>query len=219
VLECFFIFQEKHMLLRANVVSVTVAALLGLSSLSVFAQDQKASPVRVRGTIDSVAAGSVVLTTRDGRHQSLILNDATRYSAVTALDLSAIKPGSFIGAAGKPGANGKIEALEVVVFPEAARGTGEGHYDWDLMPGSSMTNATVSAVVSANAGRSLALTYQGKHIQIDVPKDAPVVTFVPAVAQELHPGLTVFAVANHADDGTLTAVRLVLEKNGVKPPM
>lgn len=207
------------MSLRSQAVLGTVVAVFAYSAAAAFAQEQKAPPLRVRGTVESVSAGSVVLTTRDGRHQSLVLNSATRYSAVTALDLSAIKPGSFIGTAGKPGANGRIEALEVVVFPEEARGTGEGHYDWDLMPGSSMTNATVSAVVSANAGRNLELTYQGKKIAIDVPKGTPVVTFVPAAAPDLKPGLAVFAVAARADDGTLTAARVVLEKDGVKPPM
>jgi hypothetical protein len=185
----------------------------------VFAQSQKAPPLRIRGTVEASSAGSLSVTTRDGVHQSLALTDATRYSAVKALPLSAIKQGSFIGSAGKPGPDGKIEALEVVVFPEEARGSGEGHYDWDLLPGSSMTNATVSAIVSGNAGRDLDLTYQGKTIKINVPKNVPVVTFVPSGAQEVKPGMAVFVVATRAEDGKLTAARVVHEKDGVKPPM
>jgi hypothetical protein len=204
------------MSLRSKILlSVFVAAF----TLPALAQDQKAPPVRIRGTIDTTDAATLTVTTRNGAHQTLALTGTTRYSSVVALKMSAIKKGSFIGSAGKPGANGEIEAMEVVVFPEALRGTGEGHYDWDLLPGSSMTNATVSAVVTGKTGRDLDLTYKGGTAKLKVPKDTPVVTFVPASAKDLKAGLAVFVVATPATDGTLTAARIVLEKDGVKPPM
>jgi hypothetical protein len=204
-------------------VLVLVGVLAAAITLPVLAQDQKAPPTRIRGTIE--AAGltnnpqSISVLTRDGSHQTLGLTDATRYSAVKAMKLSDIKQGSFIGSAGKPGPNGQIEALEVVVFPEEARGTGEGHYDWDLLPGSSMTNATVSAVVSGKSGRDLDLTYKGGSAKLKVPENVPVVTFVPASAKDLKAGLAVFVLATPAADGKLTAARIMLEKDGVKPPM
>lgn len=188
-------------------------------ALPVLAQDQKLPPQRIRGTIDATSATTLTVTTRDGVHQTIALADTTRYSAVKALKMSAIKKGSFIGSAGKPGPNGEIEAMEVVVFPEEARGTGEGHYDWDLLPGSSMTNATVSAIVSSNNGRDLDLTYKGGSAKLKVPKNVPVVTFVPATAKDLKAGLAVFIVATPATDGKLTAARIMVEKDGVKPPM
>lgn len=188
-------------------------------TLPAFAQDQKMPPQRIRGTIDATDATSVTLTTREGAHQTIALTGATSYSTVKALKMSAIKKGSFIGSAGKPGPNGEIEAMEVVVFPEEARGTGEGHYDWDLLPGSSMTNATVSAVVSGNSGRDLELSYKGGSAKLKVPKDVPVVTFVPASTKDLKAGLAIFIVASAAADGKLTAARIVVEKDGVKPPM
>ena len=43
--------------------------------------------------------------------------------------LDQIKDGVFIGTATK-GEN-PMTALEVVLFPESMRGTGEGHYGWD----------------------------------------------------------------------------------------
>jgi hypothetical protein len=203
---------------------VLVAGVLAAAiALPVLAQDQKAPPMRIRGTIDAASVGNnpqiISITTRDGARQTLGLTDATRYSAVKAMKLSDIKKGSFIGSAGKPGANGQIEALEVVVFPEEARGTGEGHYDWDLLPGSSMTNATVSAVVSGKSGRDLDLTYKGGSAKLKVPENVPVVTFVPASAKDLKAGLAVFVLATPAADGKLTAARIMLEKDGVKPPM
>jgi len=200
---------------RSRLLSLFTVALLALPLLS---QAQNATPNRIRGTVSAVNGSDVDVMTREGKTLKLRLSDTTRYSAVKPLDLSAIKQGSFIGTAGKPGANGSIQALEVVVFPEEARGTGEGHYDWDLLPGSSMTNATVSAVVSGNSGRDLELVYQGKSIKITVPKDVPVVTIIPATLQDLKPGLAVFAVATHTGDDW-NAARIVVEKDGVKPPM
>jgi hypothetical protein len=198
---------------------VLLSVLTVAFTLPAFAQDQKAPPQRIRGTIDATDATTLTVTTREGAHQTIALTDTTRYSAVKALKMSAIKKGSFIGSAGKPGANGEIEAMEVVVFPEEARGTGEGHYDWDLLPGSSMTNATVSAVVSGNDGRDLDLTYKGGSAKLKVPKDVPVVTFVPATTKDLKAGLSVFIIAAPSADGKLTAARVMVEKDGVKPPM
>lgn len=200
---------------RSRLLSLFAIAAL---ALPVLVQAQNAAPSRIRGTIAAVGGNNVEVLTREGKKLTLQLNDATRYSSVKALELASIKQGSFIGTAGKPTANGGVEALEVVVFPEEARGSGEGHYDWDLLPGSSMTNATVSAVVSGNAGRDLELTYQGKNIKIQVPKDVPVVTFVPATVQDLKPGLTVFVVASRSGEDW-KAGRFVIEKDGVKPPM
>lgn len=209
---------RSQVLLGVFSAAFTVASTV-IFTPSSFAQDQNVPPVRLRGTVDASDAKSISLTTRDGRHQTVALTGATGYSAVKALDLSAIKPGSYIGTVGKPGAGDKLDAVEVVVFPEEARGRGEGHRDWDLLPGSSMTNATVSAVVSGNAGRDLDLTYQGKTIKINVAKNVPVVTLTPSSAQEVKAGQAVFVVATRADDGKLTADRVVHEKDGVKPPM
>lgn len=194
---------------------------LAVAAASVIALPAQAQQqVRVRGTIAAVnGSQGITVTGRDGAPQTLALTDATRYSAVKALKMADIKKGSFIGTAGKPGPNGQIEALEVVVFPEEARGTGEGHYDWDLLPGSSMTNATVTALVSGKSGQDLDLSYKGGSAKVKVPANAPVVTFVPAAAGDLKPGLAVFAVATASPDGKLTAGRVVLEKDGVKPPM
>jgi len=200
---------------RSRVLSLLAVALLALPLLS---SAQNAAPNRIRGTVSAVNGNAVEVLTREGQTLRLRVLESTRFSAVKSLDLAAIKQGSFIGTAGKLGANGSIQALEVVVFPEEARGSGEGHYDWDLLPGSSMTNATVSAAVSGNNGRDLDLVYQGKSIKVHVPQGVPVVTFAPATQQDVKPGLAVFIVANRVADG-MSAARIVVEKDGVKPPM
>jgi hypothetical protein len=137
---------------------------------------------------------------------------------VRPVNADAIKPGTYIGAAGTPTPDGE-KALEVMVFREERRGTQEGHRAWDLVPGSNMTNATVSAVTPIDGGRELQLTYQGNSLKVRVPDDIPVVTFAPADINDLKVGGAIFAVATPAPDGRLHASSVSVEKNGVKPPM
>lgn len=116
------------------------------------------------------------------------------------------------------GTDGKLTATEVLVFPEAARGTDEGHYDWDMGPKSSMTNANVDQVVQGTSGRDLELSYKGGSNSVTVPENVPVVTFAPATHDDLKPGKQVFVVASPAGSD-YAAQRIVVEKDGVKPPM
>ncbi len=133
---------------------------------------------------------------------------------VEPIALSAIKPGAFVGIASLKG-----EALEVLVFPEAMRGTGEGHYPWDLQPESMMTNATVATVAEASDGQTLKLDYKGGTQTIHVKPGTPIVTFAPGQQSDAKTGAKVFIGATKAPDGTLTATRLNVGKDGLTPPM
>jgi pimeloyl-ACP methyl ester carboxylesterase len=174
--------------------------------------------VRVRGRIESIDGSVISVLSREGQHVQLAYDPGTRLSAVRPVDASVIKPGTYVGAAGTP-VSGGVKALELMVFRDERRGTGEGHQEWDLVPGSSMTNATVTAVTSVGNGRDLALTYQGISINVMLPDNVPIVTFAPADASDLKVGAAVFAVTAPAAGGRLFATSLVIEKNGVKPPM
>lgn len=196
-----------------SLLAVIVASCLALPALG----QQQAT--RVRGNIVTVDASSMTVTARDGQQVKLGLTPETGVAAVKALDLQAIQPGSYIGTAAKPAADGGLEAIEVVVFPEAARGTGEGQFPWDLVPGSSMTNGTVNGVVEIAKGRTLDVMFKGQKASITVPPSAPVVTFGPAERADLKPGLPVFITARPAADGTMTAARIVVGRDGVAPPM
>jgi hypothetical protein len=140
-------------------------------------------------------------------------------SAVIPADIGAIREGTFIGTAASPGPDGQLQAHEVLIFPETMRGTGEGHYPWDLAPGSTMTNATVSAVVSGVSGRALTLTYKGQQGTVVVPPDAPIVTLAPGDDSLLKPGNHVFLSARRQPDGAYTAERIAVGKDGLVPPM
>jgi hypothetical protein len=140
-------------------------------------------------------------------------------SAVKNIKLADIKPGSFVGTAATTGTDGKLTATEVLVFPEAARGTGEGHYAWDLGPNSSMTNANVDSVVEGTSGRDLKLSYKGGSNSVTVPENVPVVTFAPAARSDLISGKKVFVVASPVSGTQFVAQRVLVEKDGVVPPM
>ena len=198
----------------------TVAVLASLIAiLSNSAVAQTASPLRLRGMIDTVDAQSATMTTREGKVVKLAITKDTQYSYVKAMKMSDIKAGSFIGAAGKSGKDGTIEALEVVVFPEERRGTGEGHYAWDLLPESSMTNATVAAVAESNSGQELNLVYKDGSKKVTVPKGVPIVTILGGMAADVRAGLPVFVVATQKESGEMTAARIIVGKDGVAPPM
>jgi hypothetical protein len=143
-------------------------------------------PVRLRGVIQAVDLPCITVKERSGETLTLTLADKLTFQEVLPISVSAIQRGSFIGTAAVTRADGRLESLEVVVFPEAARGTGEGHYPWDLQPQSSMTNATVADLVQSANGRELTLRYQDGVKRMVVPEGVPVVTFKPGEPARLH---------------------------------
>jgi hypothetical protein len=196
-------------------VALAILAFVGVT----LAQTPAVKPERIRGEIVSLDGDTLKVHRRSGETVSIEVKPAVAVSAVRAIKLSEIKPGSFVGTAAMTGADGKLTATEVSVFPEAARGTGEGHYTWDFGPNSTMTNANVDAVVEGTSGRDLKFSYKGGGKTVTVPANVPVVTFAPATRSDLTPGKKVFVVATPAQPGAFVAQRVVVEKDGVVPPM
>jgi hypothetical protein len=183
------------------------------------AQSSADKPERIRGEIVSVSGNTLQVHRRSGDTVTVEMKDSTGLNAVKAIQLSDIKPGSYVGAAATPGPDGKLTAKEVLVFPEAARGTGEGHYAWDLGSNSSMTNANVDTVVQGTSGRDLKLSYKGGSNTVNVPTTVPVVTLIPATHDDLTTGKKVFVVAVPEKGGAYEGKVVVVEKDGVVPPM
>ena len=175
-------------------------------------------PERVRGTIIGLEGQTLTMRSRDDEVLSILLAEPIAVIAVVPASLADAKPGSFIGAAAT-GPKEKLRALEVLIFPEALRGSGEGHYPWDLQPESTMTNATIESEVASADGRTLTVMAKGERLTMIVPPDAPVVTFEPGTAAMLTPGAHVFIGANRTQDGTLRAARVNVGKDGLTPPM
>jgi Domain of unknown function (DUF5666) len=182
---------------------------------------QQAQTVRVRGTVEAVDGPMLTVQSRDGKTTYKVkLADNAVVRGIIKASLSDIKPNSFIGVTGMPQADGSQKAVEIHIFPEAMRGTGEGHRPWDLMPNSTMTNATVAQMVKGVSGDEITLKYKDGEKKIQFTPDTTIVTYAPGDKSELKPGAKIFIVAaNKKDDGTLEAPAISVGRDGITPPM
>jgi hypothetical protein len=213
-----------------------LAALL--ATVAATAQGTKPKDEHVRGDIVAVSGDSLRVRTRGGQEAMLSLAPTVRVSTAKKTNLDSVGQGLFVGVTAVPQSDGTLRAVEVHVFPESMRGTGEGHRPWDLQPESTMTNATVAksepagtggspptttnatvAEVSKSAGgRKLQLSYPGGEKTVDVPANTPVVKLEPADRSKLKSGAPIFATVTRQPDGTLIAQRMIVGE-GVVPPM
>jgi hypothetical protein len=195
-------------------------ALIALLALSAAAQNApEGTPTRIRGTVEKLDGQTLTVKSREGQELTITLAPNFTVSGVVKKNLADIKAGDFVGAASTKGTDGKLHAIEVLIFPEAMRGTGEGERPWDLTPDSLMTNATVSGITAAPQGQALKVTYKGGESEVTVAPNTPIVTFAPGDASLLKPGAAIFIGALKKPDGSLSATRVTAEKDGVKPPM
>ncbi|HEY7664354.1 MAG TPA: hypothetical protein VH934_14645 [Xanthobacteraceae bacterium] len=197
----------------------TLALALCLAASASPAQQQ--STVRVRGTIDGVDGSVLTVRSRDNQQVYKIkVADGAVVRGLERASLADIKANSFIGVSGLPQADGSQKALEIHIFPEAMRGTGEGHQPWDLVPGSTMTNATVAQMVKGVRGQEITVKYKGGEKKIVVLPETRIVTFVPGDRSELQRGVKIFIpAARKKDDGTLEASSIAAGRDGLPPPM
>ena len=193
-------------------------AMLAASTTYALAQ-QSPTPSRVRGTVEGVNGDVLAVKSRGGQDVSLHMTPDVRVLGITKIPLSDIKVGSFVGTTTVPGPGGTQNAVEVHVFPEAMRGTGEGSRPWDLRPHSSMTNATVSDSVVSNDGHTLLIKYRGGEKKVQVSPETPVVTYVLGDKSELKAGAKVIAFTKKLPDGSLETDRVGVGRDGLTPPM
>ncbi len=198
--------------------SPIAAIVLALSIAgSAFAQDK---PTRVRGEIVSLDGSTMTVKSIDGSDMKIKLPENVGVSGVVPFRVEDIKPNSYIGVSSIPQPDGTERAIHVHVFPEALRGVAEGHFPWDNQPKSMMTNATVQETVAGVDGQTIMVKYKDGEKKIVVPKDAPVVTYVPGSMADLKPGAKIFIVAAvRQPDGSFTAARVNVGKDGLTPPM
>ena len=154
----------------------------GLVALAVSqaVQAEDAQRVRVRGAIASLSGDKLVVKTREGSDATITLKAGWKVGGIRKASVEDIKPGDFVGVASLPKGDGPDGAIEVLIFPAAMKGTGEGNRPWDAQPNSQMTNATVSNAVKSVEGHTITLTYQGKEKIITISDGTPIVTFQPA---------------------------------------
>jgi len=193
-------------------------AMVAASTLYAIAQ-QPSSPSRVRGTIEGVDGDVMAVKSRSGEDVKVHMTSDMRVVGIAKISIADIKVGSFIGTTTVPGAGGTPNAVEVHVFPEDMRGTGEGSRPHDLRPNSTMTNATVAESVVGNDGHTLLVKYKEGEKKVLVSHDTPVVTYVPGDRSDLKAGSNIIAFVKKLPDGSYETNRVNVGRDGLTPPM
>jgi hypothetical protein len=201
------------------VTRILVAVLLAALSAAAVAQAPANPPVRIRGTVESLDGQILTVKARNGESMKVKLADNFVVMGITKASIADIATGKFIGTTTVGQREGALVAEEVHIFPENMRGTGEGHYDWDLRPDSKMTNANVANVEAMASDRVMTVQYKGGEKKILVTPKTVVVSFAPTDRSELKPGAPIFAVTQRQPDGTLAAPRVNVGLHGQVPPM
>lgn len=192
-----------------------IACMLAGLALGFTVSAQAQTPMRVRGVITAIDATSMSVKSRDGRELKIALPDNAAVSVPKAVRLDEVKDGDFVGVTTKPGPNGSEVAIEVHYLPPTAS---SGQTPWDLEPKSKMNNGTVQAKVVGTGSRELTLQFPGGTQKIVVPDGTPVVRASPGTRADLKVGEYVFVAAQAGADGALSAARVQVSKDGVRPP-
>jgi hypothetical protein len=193
-------------------------AMVAASTLYALAQ-QAPSPSRIRGTLETVDGDVLNVKSRSGEEVKLHMTGDIKIFGITKISLADVKVGSFIGTTTVPGPDGAPKAVEVHVFPEAMRGTGEGSRPWDLRPNSTMTNATVSESVAGVDGQTIMVKYKDGEKKVVIAQDTPIVTYVPGDRSDLKPGAKLIAFVKKLPDGSFDTDRVSVGRDGLNPPM
>jgi len=175
--------------------------------------------IRVRATITALDGNVLSVKTREGEAIQINLPDNLSVAGTKNITLADIKPGDFVGSTTVANAKGEMVAMEVHLFTPAQRGVvREGHFDWDLAPGSQMTNATLNnAPVQTSGGREISLQYKEGAKKIIVPEGIPIFTTVSGDRSLLVPGATIFTAVQQGADGKLSTARIQVSKDGARP--
>lgn len=190
------------------------ALALAVASTTVSAQ----TPARVRGTITAIDGNALSVKSREGADLKIELAPNATFAYMKALKLSDIAPGTPLGTSAVKGPDGKIVARELHVFSKDRPIPNEGHRPWDLEPGSTMTNAMVTTMVQSNNGHELTLKYKDGAQQVIVPDSTPIVMAVEGDRSLLTTNQYAFIAVSVGADGKMTATRVQITKDGVKPP-
>lgn len=198
--------------------AIAALMLAGLSAVAI-AQAPAVPQVRIRGVVEKIEGPTLTVKANNGQSMTVRLADNYMVMGIAKASVADVASGKFIGTTTVGERNGGLVALEIHIFPENMRGTGEGHRDWDLRPESKMTNANVAEVKTMGKERLLTVQYKGGEKQILVTEGTVVVSYAPTEKSELKVGAPVFVVAARLPDGSLVAPRVNVGLHGQVPPM
>ena len=201
--------------MKGPALRITLAAIAAAASLQAPAQQPQGE--RVRGTIEKLDGSMLSVKSNDGNAMKIRLTDDVRVVGVVKASLADIKPGMFIGSAATPQADGSQKSLEVHIFPESMRGTGEGHRPY-FIPNSTMTNGTVGDAVAGVDGNVVTLKYKDGEKKIVVSPGVPIVRYEIGDRNDLKPGaaFTILSAVKKPD-GSLETNRVNVGRDGAVP--
>jgi len=196
--------------------AAALAVVAALAGTTVFAQAPQS--VRLRGVIENVEGQTVLAKSDKGADLKLNLADKMLVVEIVKASLADIKPGDFIGSGAMPQPDGSQKAIEVHIFAESMRGTGEGFRPWDGAPNGTMTNGTVASSVTSVDGPVIAVKYKDGEKNIVVTPDVPIVRFVIGDMSAVKPGVAFAVVAAlKQPDGSFNVNRINVGRDGVVP--
>lgn len=196
----------KHLALSAILVATIVAPA-------------RAEEVRVRGTVTAFETDSITIQSAAGQTTKIKLPADYKVLEFSPIKLADIKPNAYLAAASIPQSDGSLRAISVSVFPEAMRGANEGSHDWDLKPGSRMTNATAGEIVAKPDGRVITLSFQGKTQRLVVPENAAVTAIAPVDKDNIKVGAKAVVFGMRDAAGSVAGGIVGITKEGALPPI
>jgi len=218
-------YARCHRIDATRIDSLLRCAVFALAAFAANAQVFAQTTMHIRGDIVqmdfiSVNARPLLVKLRDGGELSIQLAYNYETVEVGPVEHERLVPGTCVGVAAEPAADGTLRAIEVLVFSNDMKGSGEGHRPWDLTPRSTMTNATIGMIDASADARTLTLRYAGGEQTVVVPNDVPVVAMLRSGGHTfLAPGTHVFITATRQRDGAITAGRIYYGAGGYTPPM
>ena len=203
---------------RGNDMNRAIRVVLAGAIIAASCAAATAQTLRVRGTIEKADGNVLTLKSTDGAELKLTLTDNALIVAVVKASMADIKEGTFLGSAAMPQPDGSQKALEVHIFPEQMRGTGEGHRPYAPVPNSTMTNGSASGAVAGVDGPAIVVKYKDGEKKVLVPPGIPIAKYAPGSAADFKVGAKVFvAAAKKEADGTLTAPNIAVGRS-IDPP-
>lgn len=190
----------------------TIALIGLLSAAPALAQQQ-----RISGEFTRVSGETISIRPAGGTEIEIALPATTGFARLIRATASDLRPGLFVGVGARPQADGSQKAVQIVIFPEAMRGVGEGHRAWGVMPEATMTNGAIAETVQSVSGSDFTLTYKDGAQKVTTPPDASILALQPATRTDLKAGARGQIIATPGSDGKLTATRVTIWGEGVTP--
>ncbi len=201
--------------------SFLVALMIAALALPAFAQAPgggapQGTPANIRGKIVKLSGQTLTVKTREGQTVNIALTQDASVRSMKKIKLRDIKQGDYLSILSAPGKDGKQHAIDIHGLPPRAP---EMQVPFDYAPNSMMTNAHLQGVAKAKNGNVLTVTQKGQTSEVVVDRKTVIDTGVDGTMSDLKAGKAVFLRAIKAQDGSLSANNVTVEKNGVKPLM